>query len=73
MSKGENIFKRKDGRWEARYKRPRAVRKDNIWLLLRENLPRGKGKGDKAPRVGETRRADGHGTTHDLRVKRRMA
>ena len=67
MSKGENIFKRKDGRWEARYK------KDNIWLLLRKNLPRGKGKGDKAPRVGETRRADDHGTTHDLRVKRRMA
>lgn len=24
MSKGENIFKRKDGRWEARYIRDRA-------------------------------------------------
>lgn len=74
MSKGENIFKRKDGRWEARYIRDRAPSGKIIYgFCYGKTYREAKGKGDKAPRVGETRRADGHKTTHDLRVKRRMA
>lgn len=39
MRKGENIFKRKDGRWEGRYiKGYELFRKSKIRFLLRKNL-----------------------------------
>ncbi len=35
MAKGENIFKRKDGRWEARYiKGYKLSGKNQVWVLL---------------------------------------
>ena len=46
MSKrGENIYRRKDGRWEARYKKGTAAGwNDLLWLLLRENISGSEGK-----------------------------
>jgi hypothetical protein len=47
--KGENIYKRKDGRWEARYvKGCTTGGKDRIWVLLRKNLPGGQSKGNRS-------------------------
>jgi len=39
MAKGENIFRRRDGRWEARYIKGREPSgKNQIWILLWENI-----------------------------------
>ena len=38
MAKGENIFRRRDGRWEARYIKGRAIRKNQVWILLWKNI-----------------------------------
>lgn len=40
MKKGENIFKRKDGRWEARYSKGYEL-SGKIKFLLRQNLQGG--------------------------------
>lgn len=43
--RGENIHKRKDGRWEARYEKRSNRKGDNyLWIFVRKELPGSEGK-----------------------------
>ena len=52
MAKGENIFRRRDGRWEARYSKGRELSGKIkygycLWILLWKNISRGQRESGK--------------------------